>query len=74
MVGGREGERVESDGRGGGREGEGAEEARGGDEGDGEAREEHVEEAGEAEEGRGIWVFFTCLENGKWDENSKMAK
>lgn len=50
------------DRRGGGREGEGAEEARGGDELDGEARAEHLEVAGEAEEGRDVWP---CARKGK---------
>ena len=53
---------MELDRRGGGREGEGAEEARGGDELDGEARTEHLEVAGEAEEGRDVWP---CARKGK---------
>ena len=66
VVGGREGERVEAQGRGRRREGEGAEDAPGGDESDIEPRTARAEEAGQAEEGGDVAVRQEREEDDVW--------
>jgi hypothetical protein len=66
VVGGREGERVEAQGRGRRREGEGAQDARGGDERDLEPRAARAEEVGQAEEGGDVAVRQEREEDDVW--------